>query len=289
MSGDGRDMDVQAVLAEALELGDQERWDDMATLLSDALDTSDDEDAEPYLLCWLGVAESELGNDGAAYEAFRRCIELQPADPLVLSLAGSGLAEFDDPEAETALRAAALSAPDLPMARLNYGAYLSRAGMFEEAMEQLNAARDLTPDDPVIRAELGAAHVLKGDRATGLSELEQAIVLAPDDSWTRVLYGLVLLEAERMEEGAEELVRAAREREHDAEALVLAALASAVVGWEDSAEELLATAEYAAEGVDATMLHEAETAIHGGDDAARRLLRQTLGPSALRERLQQPL
>jgi tetratricopeptide (TPR) repeat protein len=205
--------------------------------------TSDD----PYLLCWLGVAEGELGNDGAAYEAFRRCIEQDPQDPNILAMAGAGLAQFDDPDAETALRAAALSAPDLPIARLNYGAYLARAGLFEEALEQLVAARDLSPDDPVVRAELGAAHVLRASTA-GIGELEEALVLAVDDSWTRVLYGLVLVELDRKEEAAEELVRAGRERPDDAEAMVLGALAAASVGWEDPAEELLARAEYAAEG-----------------------------------------
>lgn len=286
MKGNGGMTDFEEVLRQALELGEDGRWDEMATLLSDALEDAGD---DPVLLCWLGVAESAIGNDGAAYEAFRRCIDQQPTDAHVLALAGAGLAEFDDPEAETALRAAAISAPDLLMARLNYGAYLSRAGLFDEALEQLRAGKALDPEDPIVRAELGAALVLGGDRDAGLVELEEAIAIAPDDSWTRVLYGLVLTEAERFEEGAEELVRAARERDDDAEAMALGALASAIAGWEDAAEELLAKAEYAAEGVDAKMLDEVESAVRSGPDAARRMLRQTLGPASLRERLQQPL
>lgn len=286
MKGDGAMHDVESVLRQALELGEEGRWDEMAGLLGETLEEAPD---DPYLLCWLGVAEGELGNDGAAYEAFRHCVEQEPSDPHVLALAGAGLAQFDDPDAETALRAAALSAPDLPIARLNYGAFLSRAGMHDEALEQLRAARELTPDDPVVRAELGAAHVMRGALEEGIAELEQAIVLAPDDSWTRFLYGLVLVERERMEDAAEELVRAAREREDDAEALVIGALASAAVGWADPAEELLARAEYAVEGVDVKTLEEAEAAVRGGDESARRLLRGSLGPSVLRERLQQPL
>jgi predicted Zn-dependent protease len=156
-------------------------------------------------------------------------------------------------------------------------------------LEQLRGALELTPDDPVVRAELGAAHVMAGASADGLPELEEAMALAPDDSWTRLLYGLVLVEMERMEEGAEELVRAARERDGDAEAMVVGALAAAAVGWADPAEDLLASAEYAVEGVDVKMLDEAETAVRGGEETARRLLRRSLGPSVLRERLQQPL
>lgn len=286
MSGDGRAGDVEAVLREALQLGEEGRWEEMAKLLDRALDDVED---DPFLLCWLGVAEGELGNDGAAYDAFRRCVDQDPSDPHVLALAGSGLAQFDDPEAETALRAAALSSPELPLARLNYGAFLSRAGMHEEALEQLEAARELTPDDPVVRAELGAAHVLRGEPVQGIDELEEALVLAPEDSWTRVLYGLVLVEADRPEHGAEELVRAAQERDYDAEAIILGALAAAAQGWDDAAEDLLARAEFVAEGADIKMIEEAESAIRTGPEAAARFLRTSLGPSALRERLQQPL
>ncbi len=287
MSGNGKGGQVEAVLREALELGERGEWEEMAKLLGDTIEELDDDD--PYILCWLGVAEGELGNDGAAYEAFRRCVDQDPQDPHVLALAGAGLAQFDDPDAETALRAAALSAPDLPLARLNYGAYLARAGMHDEALEQLRAARELSPDDPVVRAELGAAHVLRGEAEEGLPEFEEALVLAPDDSWTRVLYGLALREAGRSEEGAEELIRAAQEREYDAEAIILGALAGAAHGWDDAAEELLARSEFVADGADITMIEQAESAIRTGPEAADRLLRSTLGPSVLRERLQQPL
>ncbi len=279
-------MDVEAILREALEMGEEGRWDDMARLLTETLERQED---DPYLLCWLGVAEGELDNDGAAYEAFRRCVELDPSDPHVLALAGAGLAQFDDPDAEAALRAAALSAPDLPLARLNYGAFLSRAGMHDEALQQLEAARELTPDDPIVRAELGAAWIMKGEPARGAAELEEAIALAPDDSWTRLLYALVLMELDRDEEGAEEMIRAARERDHDAEAMLLGALAAASREWDDAAEDLLARSEYAVEGADIEILKEVESAVRTGPEAARRLLRQVLGPSALRDRLQQPL
>lgn len=285
MSRDGGGS-VEAILREALELGEDGRWDEMAELLARTLE---DEADDPYLLCWLGVAEGEMGNDGAAYEAFRRCIEQDPQDPSILALAGAGLAQFDDPDAETALRAAALTAPDLPIARLNYGAYLARAGMFDEALEQLNAARALTPDDPVVRAELGAAHVLRGDHARGLDELEEALVLAGDDSWTRVLYGLVLVEADRRAEAAEELVRAAQERGDDAEAIILGALAAASVDWEEPAEELLVKAEYAVEPVDMQLLEEATAAVRAGEEPAWTFLRTAAAPKTLRERLTQPL
>jgi Flp pilus assembly protein TadD len=258
--------DVEQILEQALQMGEDGRWEEMARLLNDALaDAADD----PYLLCWLGVAERELGNDGAAYDRFRRCIMGNPVDPHLLAVAGAGLAAFDDPDAESALRAAALSGPDLPMARLQYGAYLAREGMYDDALEHL--------------------HAMKGDLETAATSLESALDLAPDDSWTRVILGLVLMELERTEEAAEALVQAAQERGDDAEALVLGALAAATMSWEDAAEELLAKAEYPAEGADVQLIQEAESAMRAGPEAAARFLHTVVGPSALRERLAAPL
>jgi superkiller protein 3 len=278
--------EVNAILQEALALGDEGRWDEMAAMLAEAL--QDDPD-DPYLLCWAGVAERELGNDGAAYELFKRCIAQNPLDAQLLAVAGSGLAAFDDPDAERALRAAALSQPDLAMARLQYGAYLARAGLFEEALEHLNAAVSLEPDDPIAQGEVGTALALKGDMSGAAAAMESALDLAPEDSWTRVLLGLVYLESGRAEEAAETLVAAARDRIDDAEAQILAALAAAAVGWSDPAEEALARAEYAAEGADAEVLGDAADRIAAGEDPSRTMLMDDIAPSALHDRLTQPL
>jgi tetratricopeptide (TPR) repeat protein len=277
---------VEAVLAEALDLGEEERFEEMAQLLAAALR---DEPDEPYLLGWLGVAERELGNDGAAYEYFKRCVAAEPLDPQLLAMAGAGLAAFDDPEAEATLRAAALTGPDLVITRLQYGAYLSREGMFVEALEQLEAAAAIDPDDPVVQGELGIAHALKGDHAAAADAMEQALLRAADDSWTRLLLGLVQAELERGEPAAESLIQAAEERPFDAEAQLLAALAAAAVGWDDAAHAALARAEYAEEGADAALLSEVDDRVVTGGDAARSFLRETIGPSVLHDRLVQPL
>ena len=279
-------MDLERVLAEAIALGDQGDWDGMVELLKSGLE-EDSED--PYLLCWMGVAQRELGNDSAAYEFFRRSLAEEPLDPDLLALVGSGLAAFDDPEAEAALRAAALSGPDNPSARLQYGAYLSRAGLFAEALEQLNAARKLAGDDPAVRGELGIAYALKGDFDSAVSELETALDLAPDDAWTRFILGLTLVEMKRMEEAAEQLLQAAEERPEDAEAQIVAALAAAAVRWDDAAQDCLARAEYSTEGSDDEVREEAEERVAAGPREAEALLIETLGPSILRERLAQPL
>jgi Flp pilus assembly protein TadD len=278
--------DIQETLDRAFDLGDEGRWEEMASLLNDTLLQEPD---DPYLLCWLGVAERELDRPGAAYDLFKRCIALQPTDPQLLSLAGAGLASFDDPDAEPALRTAALSAPDLPFTRLQYGAYLAREGLFDEALQHLDAAVTLAPDDPAMHGERGIALALKGDAAGAIASMELALDIAPEDSWTRLLVGLLRLESGEAEEGATALVEAAAERDTDFEAQILAALAAAAQGWEDRAQEALARADLADEGRDVELLAEVEGRVAVGAEAARDLLSESLAPSILHERLIQPL
>lgn len=281
--------DSEVVLDEALQLGDEGRWEEMADVLSRHIQKQSDEDDDPYLLCWLGVAEREMGNEGAAYDAFKRCLAAQPVDPYVLALAGSGLAAFDDPDAESTLRAAALTAPDNAFTRLQYGAYLAREGMHTEALEHLRAAVSLEPEDPVIRGELGIALTLSGDLSGATEAMEVALDLAPDDSWTRIILGLIHVERGDIERAAEELVRAAEERPDDGEAQVLTALAAAAAGWDGPAADAIARAEYSAESVDPTLLEEARERTEEGAEPSREFLTQNIAPSALHDRLHQPL
>lgn len=278
--------DIEALLDRALSLGDEGRWQEMAELLAGALE---DEPDDAYLLCWLGVAERELDNEGASYDYFKRCLAQDPTDPQLLALAGSGVAAFDDPDAEPALRAAALTGPDLPFTRLQYGAYLAREGFFDEALEHLRAAVSLAPEDPAMHGELGIALALKGDLARAADTMEDALALAADDSWTRVLLGLVYVELGRIDAAAEMLLQASSERPEDGEAQVVAALAAAAAGWVDAAEDALARIPYAAEPVDREVVTEAETRVAEGEAAAKRMLVDTVAPSLLHERLVQPL
>ena len=278
--------DVAEILSQALQLGEEERWAEMSEALAVALrDVPDD----PYVLSWLGVAERELGRDGVAYEYFKRAWAEDPLDPELLAMIGSGLAAFDDGDAEAALRAAALTGPDVPIARLQYGGYLARNGMFEQALHHLQAAAELDPDDPAVHGELGIAYALQNNFNAAASAMETALELAPDDSFTRVLLGLVQLETGELEPAAEQLIRAADDRPEDAEAQVAAALAAAAAGWDDTAQKIIARVEFSAEQVDEELLDEARDRIDEGGEPALEFLHETVAPVALRERLTQPL
>jgi Flp pilus assembly protein TadD len=278
------DGDTEAALvAEAQTLGEEERWDEAHSLLVEALEEHGD---SALLLCWAGIASQRLGNDSEAYDFYRRALSRQPEDPFVLAAAGSGVALFDDPDAEGALRMAALTSPDFPFARAAYGAYLAREGLFAEAVAELEAARTLAPEDADVQADLGMAYLLAGRRDDGLGALEEALALRSDDGWLRGVYGLALVEARRTEEGAEQLHRAASERVEDVELQLLYALASAGEGWADEAWNAVARAEAAADSSDREMIEEVEEAIEEGDEATA-TLRDDLAPSLLRERLLQ--
>lgn len=275
---------LDETLRQAASLGDEGRWDEARDLLLEELEENPEDAA---LLCMLGVASRELGSDGEAYEFFRRTLAAQPQDPVILATAGNGVAVYDDPEAESALRLAAITAPDLPFARVSYGAYLAREGLFADAIRELEAACELGGDEPGVRAELAIAYLLAGRVEDGAAELEEALSLDPHDAWLRGVYGMALLEGGRPEEAAEALHGFAEERPEDLEAQLLYALAAAAEGWEDQAWNALARAELSAEEADLALVQEVEERIEAGPEDAREFLHRELAPSVLRERLLQ--
>lgn len=275
--------EVEELVSEAQSLGADDRWDEAQGLLLNALETHPD---DALLLCWAGIASERMGSDGEAYELFRRALAQQPTDPFILAAAGTGISVFDDPDAESALRLAAITAPDFPFARSAYGSYLAREGLFDQALVELRAARDLAPEDGHVRAELGVAALLARRVEEGLTELEEALSQV-DDPWLRGVFALALLEDGRAEEGAEQLFRAAQERPEDMELQLLGALAFAEQGWEDEAWNAVARAEASAEALDRDVIREVEEAVEAGPEEAGSFLREQLGPSLLRDRLTQ--
>jgi Flp pilus assembly protein TadD len=275
---------IEDAVARAQSLGEDDRWDEAYEVLAEALD---EQGEDPLVLAWAGIAAQRLGEDSQAFDHFRAALALEPTDPFVLAAAGSGVAALDDPSAEGALRMAALTAPSFPFARLSYGAYLAREGLFDEAITELEAARGLSPEDGLIHAELGMAYLLARRTENGLDSLEEALSRTPADSWLRALFGLALVDAGRGEEGAEQLHQAAGERDDDVEVQLIAALAMAAQGWDDPAWAAVARAEVHADSSDRELLTEVEDRLEAGPDAAGEFLREDLGPTLLRERLLQ--
>jgi tetratricopeptide (TPR) repeat protein len=277
-------MDLEQLLEKALSLADEGDWEAMASMLRDSLSEFED---QPAVHCWLGVAERELGMEGVAYERFKRAVALGSVDPYVLVTAGSGLAVFDDPDAETALRTAAITAPEVPVARLMYGAYLAREGFVKEGLDELEAARALDGDDAQIAFELGVARMLAGQADGAADSMGEAARLDPEDGWTRVALGLVLIEAGRIDEALAELNEGAHLAPEDVEAQLMAALAAAVIGSEGLAFEMLERARLRALEGDLALVTQVEDRLDEGPDEARAMLMDTMVPDSLRRRLQE--
>jgi predicted Zn-dependent protease len=240
---------------------------------------------EPMLLCMIGATAAHVGAEGMAVDYFRRCLAAGPTEPMVLVTAGAGLASAGDPAAEPALRAAALTAPQLGAARLEFGRYLVRSGLVEQGIEELVTARGLEPDTPEVRRELAIALLLARRVNEALEELEEAVVLDDTDPDSRLLWGLALIQGGEVERAAEELHPLGASLADDGETQVLLALLFSLAGWEEEAWLALSRAEASTEPVDPAMLLEVEDALESGDDAARDLLTEQLAPSALRDRI----
>jgi tetratricopeptide (TPR) repeat protein len=277
-------VDLEQLLGRAQALAEEGDWEGMAEFLRDHLT---DFEEEPAAHCWLGVAERELGLSGVAYERFKRALALDPTDPYVLATAGNGVAAFDDPDAERALRTAALTAPQLALARHLYGAYLTREGFLEEGLGELRAARELDREDPQIAYELGVAHELSGDHDAAADALADAVRLDPEDGWVRTVFGLVLLEAGRLEEGVGELISGARIAEEDVDAQLAAALAAAAIEHDGAAYEMLERGRLNALAEDLALVTAVEERIDAGASAARAMLSEDFAPDLLRSRLQE--
>jgi len=283
----GPSPEVEVLLNQALEMVEEEAWESVAEYLQRGLENHPD---DPYLLCWLGMAEREMGMESVAYERFRRALEQEPRDPVLLATAGNALAHFDDPDAEGALRTAALLGPAVAQTRWMYGAWLAREGMLEEALAELQVALDLDPEDAVIRTERGVALALAGRREEAAEAFGKAVELDPEDSWTQILFGLALNEIGETEAAARELESAADMRMEDPEAYLLAALALAQLGEDDRALVMLERARLlvdSEQGADRQLILEVEDHLEAGPEASARFLGSTLGPSSFRERIMQ--
>jgi Flp pilus assembly protein TadD len=267
----------------ASRLAEEGEWEEAFELLT-TLERDYPEDAT--LLCMLGLVAGEVDASESAYDYFRRALAAQPEDPYVLVRLGRALARYDDPDAEGVLRLAAVTAPTLPETRLEYGAYLAREGIFDLAIAELKAAGELDPENPRIAREEGVTFLLAGRADLGVEALERAVALDADDSELRLLFGLALVAVDRLEDAAEELVRAGREMSTDADAQLAASLAASSQGWDDEAWGAFARAEAAPAPPDSQLMREVEEALEEEDGAAA-LLVEEVGPSLLRERLQE--
>ena len=131
---------------------------------------------------WLtiGIFFRERQQSARAVEYFKKAQELQPdlAMPYMnLGAAYSDMRQFDK-AIEYTRKAIALD-PDLASAHLNLGAIYRRTAQHDKAIEHLEKASALRPNDGAIHGHLGMAYRSNGQNARAIRHLEKAHTLRP--------------------------------------------------------------------------------------------------------------
>ncbi|MCX6626038.1 MAG: tetratricopeptide repeat protein, partial [Candidatus Solibacter sp.] len=143
----------------------------------------------------VDIASSAL-NEGrfeAAIPEFRKALETQPKDAIVLNSLGSALAQAGRPaEAIDYLRKAGELSPTYPYPHSNLGSALAGAGRPDEAVAEFRKALALKPD--LVEAHCGLGEVLarQGQMEAALSHLRQAVKYKPDYALAHRKLALVL-------------------------------------------------------------------------------------------------
>jgi Flp pilus assembly protein TadD len=283
-TSNGGETELDSVLGEAARL--VEEGEEQAAL-DMLLAAEPDYPSDATLLCMVGVVASHLGAEGMAVDYFRRCLAEEPTDPELLVRAGAGLAASGDPAAEPALRLAAITAPGFAPARMHYGAWLVRGGLFDQGLEELASARALDPADIEIRRETAIAYYLAGREEEARREAGAVVEMDSEDTEARLFLGLLLLLADEPARAAEELYPMAGALEEDSGVQLVLALTFALEGWMDEAWLALSRAESAPEPSASEEIREVEEALEDGDEAIRDLLLLELAPALLRARVHQ--
>lgn len=130
----------------------------------------------------LGVSLERLGRWEEAEPAFRRALELEPDQPIVLNYLGYSLVDRGEKlqEAKRMLERAVELAPDDGYIVDSLGWAHYRLGDYGKAVELLEQAVELSPDDPVIHDHLGDAYWKVGRRREARFQWNHALALDPE-------------------------------------------------------------------------------------------------------------
>ena len=129
-------------------------------------------------MCKLGLVESELGNEPAATDMFRRATELDPNNPYAHRMLGYFLDRAGDrEEAIAALRRSAELSPTDPRTHQLLGNSLFRANRLDEAREAYLAALDCDPTSAETHHNLAILLARNGKKDQALEHYRKALEL----------------------------------------------------------------------------------------------------------------
>jgi serine/threonine protein kinase/tetratricopeptide (TPR) repeat protein len=156
------------------------------------------------------------------------------------------LYDWDGPAAEKELLKAIHLDPSLAAARLNYAAYLTTQGRYDEAAQEVRRSADLDPLS-VRTHSFGALFLIFARRYDEAIELaRKGLELEPNGAYALAFQGLAYGEQRRFKEAVSNLQRAAQ-LERSPTILYLGAHIHAVAGQREEAERLIHEGEKATE------------------------------------------
>ncbi len=201
---------VQAQLALGDALRGLEDWNAAAEAYGRAVDLLDAADAPSWAAYYQrGIAHERAGAWPRAEADFRRALELNPDQPLVLNYLGYSLVDMgvNLDEAKAMIERAVELRPDDGYITDSLGWALYRLGDFEDAVEWLEKAVALAPVDPTINDHLGDAYWMVGRELEARFQWRRARSFDPEpDDLARIRRKLsvgldVVLEEEHSQAG----------------------------------------------------------------------------------------
>ena len=171
-----------------MSLGDvlrgQERYSEATAAYDVAVGMIPDPAPNHWFLFYArGITHERDGNWDAAEADFRRALELNPEQPLVLNYLGYSLVEFGLKleEAQSMIEAAAAARPNDGFITDSLGWVLYRLGKFEEAVAPMERAVQLVSNDPIINDHLGDVYWMVGRKREAEFQWRRALSFKPEE------------------------------------------------------------------------------------------------------------
>jgi len=176
--------DLEAVVALGNILRSREIYEDAEATYTQGLDTIAELDTRHwFLLYFRGITRERLGKWDLAEADFRKALELNENQPLVLNYLGYSLVDqgLKLDEALNMIKTAVELRPTDGYIVDSLGWVYFRLGRYEEAVKELERAIELRPADPVINDHLGDAYWMVGRRNEARFQWNHARDLGPEE------------------------------------------------------------------------------------------------------------
>ena len=175
------DMKVLSTLADTLR--GAELYKDARTFSDKAIGLIDVPAARHWALFYSrGISRERLGDWADAETDFKKALELEPDQPLVLNYLGYTWIERGEhlDDALAMIEQAVEQRPSDGYVVDSLGWALFRLGQYEESVAWLEKASQLKPEDPTINEHLGDAYWQTGRRLEATFQWRHALAMKPE-------------------------------------------------------------------------------------------------------------